>query len=266
MTVRVLAATVAAAGAIGVADAAAVAPEPVPSLTPAATEELWTRLVEQPRPQASSTAECRPLRAVFYAATDWRRLATRLAANPSPCAHYSISVPPLAADKTQLRAGEAAWIRALGPAFHALAEINVTGWTSWVGSNGGSWYGAGVEARRRMAAAGFDVAAGDTWVVNEFSCGTAGHRQRAREHARVSAGPARWRRWSAHARSGVRDRHLPADLRSLPLPGPVAGLVRGCAVLERREPLRDRLVAGGSTATSATTPLPERAATPAGTH
>ena len=166
---------VAAAAICAVAATAAAAPrsepipEPVPSLTPDATEELWTRLVEDPRPQLSNSAECRPLRAVFYAATDWLRLATRLAANPSPCAEYSISVPPLSADKTQLRTGQATQIRALGPAFHALAEINVTGWTSWVASNGGSWYEAGVEARRRMAAAGFDVAAGDTWVVNEFS-------------------------------------------------------------------------------------------------
>ena len=172
VTTRALVAAVAAACAIGIAGpsaAAAAAAEPVPSLTPAATEELWGRLVESPRPQATGEADCRPLRAVFYAATDWLRLATRLAANPSPCAQYSISVPPLAADKTQLRTGQAAQIRALGPAFHALAEINVTGWTSWVAGNGGSWYEAGVEARRRMAAAGFDVAAGDTWVVNELS-------------------------------------------------------------------------------------------------
>ena len=82
---------------------------------------------------------------------------------------YYISVPPLAADKTQLRADQAWRIRALGPAFHALAEINVTGWTSWVAATGNTWYAAGVEARRRMAAAGYDVAAGDTWALNELS-------------------------------------------------------------------------------------------------
>ena len=159
-----------AAGAIGAGPTAAAAPEPVPSLTPAATEELWTRLVESPRPQVTGAAECRPLRAVFYAATDWLRLATRLAANPSPCAQYYLSVPPLAADKTQLRTGQASQIRALGPAFHALAEINVTGWTSWVAeSPGRTWHEAGVEARRRMAAAGYDVAAGDSWALNELS-------------------------------------------------------------------------------------------------
>ena len=73
------------------------------------------------------------------------------------------------ADKTQPRADQAWRIRALGPAFHALAEINVTGWTAWVATTGSSWYAAGVEARRRMAAAGYDVAAGDTWALNELS-------------------------------------------------------------------------------------------------
>ena len=82
---------------------------------------------------------------------------------------YFISVPPLTADKTQLRSDQAWRIRALGPAFHALAEINVTGWTSWVATTGSSWYAAGVEARRRMAAAGYDVATGDTWALNELS-------------------------------------------------------------------------------------------------
>ena len=78
-------------------------------------------------------------------------------------------MPPLTADKTQLRTDQAWRIRALGPAFHALAEINVTGWTSWVATTGNSWYAAGVEARRRMTAAGYDVAAGDTWALNELS-------------------------------------------------------------------------------------------------
>ena len=105
----------------------------------------------------------------FTPATDWLRLTTKLAATASPCAQYYISVPPLAADKAQPRSDQAWRIRALGPAFHALAEINVTGWTSWVATTGNSWYAAGVEARRRMAAAGYDVAAGDTWALNELS-------------------------------------------------------------------------------------------------
>ena len=141
---------------------------PVPSLTPAATQRLWRELVQRRRLHVS-TAGCQPVRAVFYAGTDWLRLATKLAATASPCAQYYISVPPLAADKAQLRSDQAWRIRALGPAFHALAEINVTGWTSWVATTGNSWYAAGVEARRRMAGAGYDVAAGDTWALNELS-------------------------------------------------------------------------------------------------
>ena len=68
-----------------------------------------------------------------------------------------------------MRSGSAATIRGLGANFHALAEVNVTAWQGWVTSTGNSWYQAGVEARTRMAAAGFDVAAGDSWVVNELS-------------------------------------------------------------------------------------------------
>jgi hypothetical protein len=144
--------------------------KPVPSLTPAATQKLWRRLVGRPRLGGFQTsADCQPLRAVFYAGTDWLRLTTKLAANPSPCAEYYVSVPPLVADKTQPRADQAWRIRALGPAFHALAEINVTGWSTWVSTTGNSWYSAGVEARRRMAAAGYDVAAGDSWALNELS-------------------------------------------------------------------------------------------------
>jgi hypothetical protein len=80
-----------------------------------------------------------------------------------------VSVPPLTADKTQMRSGVAGPIRALGSNFHALAEVNVSAWQSWVTSTGNSWYQAGVEARRRMSAAGFDVSGGDSWAVNEFS-------------------------------------------------------------------------------------------------
>lgn len=96
-------------------------------------------------------------------------LARALATNQSACAQYYISVPPPASDKTEMRTGAASQIRALGANFHALAEVNVAGWQSWVASTGNSWYEAGVEARTEMEAAGFDVEAGDTWAINEFS-------------------------------------------------------------------------------------------------
>src|SRR5690348_4578301 len=105
---------------------AALAKGPVPSLTPAATQKLWRSEVARARhngPRAA-TDDCRPARVIFYAQTDWLRLATRLAANPSPCAQYYVSIPPLAANKTQPRSGQAAQIRALGPSFHAVDELN----------------------------------------------------------------------------------------------------------------------------------------------
>ena len=139
----------------------------VPSLEPEKTEALWRSLVRRPR-HLRAQEGCRPLRGVFYAATDWLRLATKLAATPSPCAQYYVSIPPIVGNKTNLRPGEAARIRALGPNFHALAEFHWTTWSRWIAENGSTWYAAGVEMRRRMAEAGFDIAAGDTWAVNEF--------------------------------------------------------------------------------------------------
>jgi hypothetical protein len=131
--------------------------------------------------------DCVPLRVVFYAANDWVRLGTRLAANSSPCVEYFISVPPLA-DKVTPRPDQARRFRALGPNFHGLAEINVSGWTDWVAANGSSWYAAGVEARKRMAANGYDVAAGDSWALNELSSavrvGTGSARANTREFVR----------------------------------------------------------------------------------
>ena len=185
-TVLLVAAAVAAALP---GHAGAAATPIVPSLEPAATAKLWKQLVDRPRTLHSTRqAACRPLRAIFYAQTDWLRLATRLAAQASPCAQYYISVPPLAASKTTLRNGEAAKIHALGPNFHVLAEINWAGWKTWVEQNSSTWFEAGVEARRRMAAAGYDVSNGDTWAVNEFPSsvrtGTGGDRQNARDLVR----------------------------------------------------------------------------------
>lgn len=128
------------------------------------------------------------MRLVFYAPTDWLRLATKLAANQAPCAQYYISIPPLAADKTTFRPDQPWRIRALGSNFHAVAEISYKGWGSWVAANGSTWYAAGVEARRRMAAQGFDVTAGDIWAVNESSSavrtGTGTARQNLRDLVR----------------------------------------------------------------------------------
>lgn len=142
---------------------------PVPSLEPAKTEALWRSLVAQQPRSARAQAACRPLRAVLYAASDWLRLATKLAAARSSCADYYVSVPPLVADKTQFRRDQASKIRALGPNFHAMAEIHFTTWSRWVASTGSSWFTAGVTAREHMASAGYDVAQGDTWALNELT-------------------------------------------------------------------------------------------------
>jgi hypothetical protein len=179
------------AGSLAALECASIAP--VPSLAPQETAIAWAALVQARRQNGSANAraaaeDCRSVRAIFYTASDWLRLATRLAAGGSPCAQYFISLPPLASDKTRPR-GDQAWrIRALGPHFHALAEIHMTTWGQWVTANGSTWRAAGVEARRRMAAAGYDVASGDTWAVNEFSSavrrGDGSARTNAREFVR----------------------------------------------------------------------------------
>jgi hypothetical protein len=171
----VAAAAVAGLGSAGASPSVGRAAEPAPvaSLEPRETMELWREVVarrsRQSRPARTQQPVCRPLRAVFYAATDFLRLATKLGAAPSPCAQYYVSVPPLVADKTQMRPNAAWRIRALGPNFHALAEVHLATWTRWVASTGSSWHTAGVTARQRMAAAGFDVALGDSWVLNEMT-------------------------------------------------------------------------------------------------
>lgn len=161
-------ALVAAAVAMVAPAAAKADEEPVPSLDPGWSAQFVPPAT--PRLRAAVVANCLPVDTVFYAATDWLRLAQKLRSNPSACANYYVSVPPLAADKTALRANQAGPIRALGSQFHAMAEISVTGWASWVAADSSrTWFDAGVEARRRMAVAGFDVNAGDIWAVNEFS-------------------------------------------------------------------------------------------------
>ena len=114
--------------------------------------------------------------AVFWTANDWVPLSEALAADPSPCADYYIWIPPQAADKTLLRGLQDDLIRALGPRIHPVAEITLgtlVGWNRWVNAvPGRTWFGAGVEFRRRMAVAGYRVDLGETWLLNEFDRST----------------------------------------------------------------------------------------------
>src|SRR5215211_1293992 len=131
LTAAVLVGASFAVGAGAPTGAAAPPPPVVPSLEPEQTQAEWAALVrarsERPE-EPAAPGSCRPLRAVFYTATDWLRLTTKLATTPSPCAEYYISIPPLVSDKSQPRPDQAWRIRALGPAYHAAAEMNVTGW------------------------------------------------------------------------------------------------------------------------------------------
>jgi hypothetical protein len=133
---------------------------------------------------SASAPDCRPLRAVFHAEQEWLRLAAKLAEHASPCAEYYVSIPPIVGDKTNFRPDQAWRIRANGPNFHALAEVHMNSWRHWVTDNNPTWYQAGVEARRRMAGAGFDVTLGDDWIVNEFSSGVRRGSRVARTEAR----------------------------------------------------------------------------------
>ena len=242
-----LSAAVASAGSAGAGTSARAAAEPPPvaSLAPYETAKLWRRLVATRSRRAGVTAECRPLRAVFYAATDFLRLATKLAASASPCAAYYISIPPLVSDKTQPRRDQAWRIRALGPNFHAMAEIHFATWTRWVASTGSSWYAAGVTARERMAAAGYDVSKGDTWALNELTSAVRRGTGNARANVREFLRPLRGRRHAADPGSRLRHRRRPADKRRLPVPDEPPELVRRLRLLGGHHHLRQRLVAGG---------------------
>lgn len=129
---------------------------------------------------SSSESVCRvKVDVFFWGGTQWVELAKALAEDPSDCTEYYISIPPQDADKTLLRGRRSfSELRDLGPHIHPVAEIRFTsetGWRSWVvgphprWARGRTFYDAGVEARRRMAQRGLDVAAGETWALNELS-------------------------------------------------------------------------------------------------
>ena len=197
-----------------------------------------------PSAHASQQSEC--LRATFYSPADWLRLATKLAAHNVSCAQYYVTIPPLAAEKTTFRPDQPWRIRALGKNFHAVAEISYNGWSRWIAANGSSWYDAGVEARKRMAAQGFDVAAGDTWAINEsssaVSTGAGVARQNLRDLVRglyTGAGGTAVKGIVFVVGVGQTGTSLST------VQGNAAALVRRRGVLERHELVRERLVAGG---------------------
>jgi hypothetical protein len=116
---------------------------------------------------------------VFWGARQWLELAEALRDDNSQCAEYYVSIPPRDFDLTQLR-GRALFneFRALHPRVHPVAEIRFTGstgWRNWVVGPHPAWapgrtfYGAGVEARRRMAQVRLDVTNGEIWALNELT-------------------------------------------------------------------------------------------------
>ena len=124
----------------------------------------------RPPAEQSYPAWCRlPAKIVVYTSSDWVRAAQKLATGASLCAEIYLSIPPLAADKTRFRVLQDDAVRAVSPQIHPVAEIHVTGWQAWVAANKKTWYEAGVEARKRMAEAGYVVENGEVWAVNEFS-------------------------------------------------------------------------------------------------
>ncbi len=109
---------------------------------------------------------------VFWTANRHRPLMRALAANPAPCTDYWISIPAGDNDKTTTRMPAVyREVRNLGPQFHPLVEVVLggTGWGRWVAAGNGSWYDAGVEMRRRIAALNLRFDLGETWLLNEFN-------------------------------------------------------------------------------------------------
>ena len=133
-------------------------PDPEPDPGPADASEPIVD--ERPPPDCPMRSEV-----VVYNQSGWGVLADAIRRDASRCGEYWFSIPSLAGDKTTPRAGgQAAAMRARGERFHAAAEFHWHGWAAAPGS----WYEKGVEFRRRMEAAGYDVTAGDTWAINEL--------------------------------------------------------------------------------------------------
>ena len=223
---------------------------PVPSLEPGATELEWAALVQAQR-QRGGVAELAAWRIAVRCADLLRRRATgsvsprswRPAGRPAPSTTSpSRRSPPTRHVRVPIRRGASRR--------SALASMPWRRSTSPRGrsgsANGATWHAAGVEARRRVAAAGYDLGGGDTWAVNEFSSavrrGDGSARANAREFVRgLFEGDGAL---PPDPRCRLDDRRLPAHTRPLDLQGKPSGLAPGRGVLDGHERLRQRLLAG----------------------
>jgi hypothetical protein len=106
---------------------------------------------------------------VIWAAQGWGALGDAFGSEISPCTDAFISVAPALPDKTVLRAHQAALLRAKSSTgqVHAMAELQFASWAQKRRELGVSWREIGHLFRDEMEAAGYCVAAGDTWEINE---------------------------------------------------------------------------------------------------
>lgn len=122
---------------------------------------------------------------LYSESTNSLTLPGAFAEKADPCTNYYVYLPALTDDKTQVRAS-ADKVHLLGPNFHAMAEFHWAAWRDWVAASPGTrdWKLAGQAFRNRMVAAGYDLAAGDTWGINEFPASTRTGEQSVWDHER----------------------------------------------------------------------------------
>ena len=137
---------------------------------PVARPAMERRVCSAARAEAPGLCGCGlpAAHAVFYAETDWLRLAQKLRATHPRARLLRLGAAARGGQDPapERRGGEDPRAR---PTHARHGRGQFTGWSSWVDAGNGTWYDAGVLARHRMAAAGFDVTAGDIWGLNELS-------------------------------------------------------------------------------------------------
>ena len=203
----------------------------------AETARVETALVAAEGP-AALRKNCRfHAEVALYTSEDWNRLAQN-ARGRGIALRRLLHLDP-GADRGTRRShvrDQACRIRALGPRFHAMAEAHLTAWQTWVTRNGKTWLEAGREFRKRMAAAGYDVALGDLWALNEVpSAVRQGAGPVTPEPARLPPRASRGRRLDSadDGRSRLRRRSRPANAEPVGLPREPARLARRLRLLGR---------------------------------